>query len=113
MFDFGINVIIGKHDSVEEYIRYKFEDDSFDIDYWCKGYAPKGQHYYRAGYCPVIWISRLPKNADEYATLAHEALHAVYRLFNWAGMPMDESTEEVATHAMSYIIREACKKQVD
>ena len=68
------------------------------------GYEPRGKVFYRRGYVPVLWIPRKPKTAREHATLAHESLHCVYHLFEWANLPMSRDTEEVAAHSMAHIM---------
>lgn len=104
LFDFGINCVIGKYESINEYIQFKLDDKDFDLATFDVGYECRGQCMYRTGFQPVIWIPRYPKTAREYATLAHESLHAVYHLFEWASVPMSRDTEEVVTHSMAHII---------
>ena len=111
MFDYNICVAIGTEKNLEEYIQFKFEDPHFDLSVHNGDYGARGMYFYCAPYCPILWIPRYPKNPMEYGTLAHEALHLVFRLFAWSGMPMNESTEEVATHATGYIVRKVLESK--
>lgn len=102
-FDFTVICIIGKYKNVRKYVEWKFEtslpDGWLDV-----GYEPRGKYFFKMGYVPVIWIPRYPKTSREHATLAHESLHAAYRLIAWTGMPITDDTEEVMTHSMAHII---------
>ena len=109
MFDYGINCAIGNHKNIDEYIRVKFDDPEWKSD--DGGYEARGKCFYRSGYMPVIWIPKYPKTTREYATLAHESLHAMFHVFRWASMPVNDSTEEVMTHGMSHIINEILKSK--
>lgn len=111
MFDFTINVVIGDYKSLTPYIQYKFDDPHFNTEHFDGGYECCGKTVYAHGYCPVIWIPRIPKTAREHATLAHECLHAMYHVHRWAGFPLDDSTEEIVTHGMAHIINEVLKNK--
>lgn len=104
LFDYTVICIIGDHGSLDEYIQYKFDDPDFRSEDFDKGFKPRGKCLYRPGYVPVVWIPKFPTKPREYATLAHESLHAVYHLFRWAGIEPNDQTEEVMTHAMAHII---------
>lgn len=104
VFDFTVICIIGDYAKIDKYIQWKFEDKDFKTEYWDKGYGCRGKVLYRPGFVPVLWIPRKPRGAREHATLAHEALHCVYHLFEWANIPMTKDTEEVVTHSMAHII---------
>ena len=106
-FDFNIIVVVGDYKTACAYVSWKFEDKDNDLKKFDVGYIPRGECFFRQGYAPVIWIPKKPKTAREHATLAHESLHAVFHLFEWADLPLTRDTEEVMTHAMSYIITNA------
>lgn len=106
MFEFDVICIVGHHKNLNKYARWKFDDEQFSYD----SENARGCCLYRQGYVPVIWIPRKPKTGREYATLAHECLHATYRLFDWAGMNMVRDNEETATHAMSHLITSILKQ---
>ena len=82
LFDYTIICIVGKYESMNEYIQMKFDDKDFDLYEWDKGFEPRGKCFYRAGFVPVIWIPRYPKTPREHASLAHECLHSIYHLFD-------------------------------
>jgi len=104
VFDFTVICIIGDYAKVDKYIQWKFDDKDFQTANWDKGYDCRGKVLYRAGFVPVLWIPRKPRTPREHSTLAHEALHCVYHLFEWANIPMTKDTEEVVTHSMAHII---------
>lgn len=112
-FDYKIVCVIGDYKNINEYIQYKFEDPDFNYLDHNRGYEPRGQCIYRTGYVPIIWIPRLPKTPREYATLAHESLHAMCHVFRWAGLSVTDETEEVLTHGMSHIITEILNSKND
>ena len=100
MFDFSVLCIVGHRKNVDKYIRWKYNDPNFDSG----EHNQRGFCFARKGYVPVIWIPRKPKTPREYATLAHECIHAVWDLFVWADMPISRDTEEVMTHATAHLI---------
>ena len=106
VFDFTVTVVLGSYEHLDKYVAWKFHDKKYiEIAKESnKGYEPRGKTFFRAGYCPIIWIPRKPKTPREHATLAHEALHAVYHLFDWVNLNANQETEEVMTHSMAHII---------
>lgn len=104
MFDFSINIVIGKYESVNEYVRFKLDDEYFDVADFDGGYGSRGKCIYRSGYRPIIWIPKYPTKPREYATLAHESLHAMYHVQRWANFELSDETEEVMTHGVAHII---------
>lgn len=109
LFDFSIVAIIGDYEKVTPFIKWKFDDKEFDSKVFDMEYEPRGKVFFRQGYVPVLWIPRKPKTPREHATLAHEALHCVFHLFEWAAIPITRDTEEVMTHSMAHIINETLK----
>ena len=108
-FDFTVIVLVGDYKTALAYVSWKFEDNDTDLEDFDMNYIPRGKCFFRQGYVPVIWIPRKPKTPREHATMAHESLHAVFHLFEWANLPITRDTEEVMTHAMSHIITDAIK----
>lgn len=78
-----------------------------DIKSWI--WLLRGKCFFRGGYVPIIWIPKKPRTAREHATLAHECLHVIFHLFEWANIPITRDTEEVMTHSMAYLITNAIK----
>ena len=103
-FDFDVIVIVGDYKTALKYASWKFDDRETDLEGWDMNYIPRGKCFFRQGYVPVVWIPRKPRTAREHATYAHECLHAVFLLFEWAGLPLTRDTEEVMTHAMAHLI---------
>ena len=107
MMDFDMIVVIGKAESIEEYMQYKYEcDDEFKVG---RAY---GYCYYSEGYAPIIWLPAYPRTPRQYGTLAHECFHAVMHLTRWANLKVNEDSEEVIAHAVSYIITSVLKSKV-
>ena len=106
VFNFSIICIIGDYKNCGKYIQWKFEDKDFNAEAWDMNYIPNGKVFFRQGYVPILWIPRKPRTTREHATLAHEALHCVYHLFEWANLSMTRDTEEVVAHSMAYIVNE-------
>lgn len=106
MFDFGVNVAIGPIEKLTPYVRYKLEDPDFGKGDDAPRVLAQGRGWYvaRVGFCPIIWIPRMPKTPREHGTLAHESIHAVMRMMEWASIPTNYDTEEVVTHAVSHIV---------
>ena len=104
LFDFSVVCVIGNYKYLGKYIQWKFEDNNFDPENFDLEYECRGKCCFRRGYVPVIWIPRKPQTAREHATLAHECLHAVFHLFDWASLKSNRETEEVMAHSVAHLI---------
>ena len=110
-FDFAFNCIVGPWKGVVDYVAWKFEapDDAYLtelIELSNRGHEPLGKVFRRPGYCPIIWIPRRPRTPQEHGTLAHEVFHAVRLLMDWAGIHLNEDTEEAYCHALGFGVRQ-------
>lgn len=108
MFDFGVNVVIGPKEKLLKYVMHKLEvehgsEDHRRLDRFISG-GKRGCHFSWRGFCPIVWIPRIPRTPEEHGTLSHESVHAVYSLFDWVEMPITQDTEEVMTHATSFLV---------
>ena len=110
IFDFTVIVLIGDYSKACRRVEYKFEAKDANLERFDMGYIPRGKCFFRRGYVPIIWIPRKPKTPREQATLAHESLHSVYHLMEWANIPMTRDTEEAVTHSMAHIINTVLSK---
>lgn len=106
-FDYTVYFICGEYEEANRYFSWKLEDNDIDHEEFDKGFEPRGRTMYRSGYCPIVWIPKKPKTPREYATLAHEMLHATCHLMEWAGVPLTQASEEVYAHAQAYLVTEA------
>lgn len=104
VFDFDVIILVGDYKTACSYVAWKFDDKDTNLKAYDTGNIPRGKFFYHKGYVPIIWIPRKPKTAREHATYAHECLHAVFTLFEWASIPITRDTEEVMTHAMAHLI---------
>ena len=57
LFDFDVICVIGKRDNLEEYIRFKYDDNGTIAE---TGFKPRGQCFSKAGFVPIIWITQKP-----------------------------------------------------
>ena len=104
VFDYSIIFVTGKIKYLQKYIRWKHHNKKFQLRISPCG--SNGLLLTCPSYVDVIWMPRYPKTTDEVATLAHESLHAILGLFEWAGMELNMQTAEIATHVLGYMIRE-------
>ena len=104
LFDFSVVIVIGDYSKMGEYVKWKFEDKDFDPVKWDMNYIPRGKCFFRQGYVPIVWIPKKPRTSREHATFAHECLHSVFHLFEWASIPLTRETEEVMTHSLAHLV---------
>lgn len=110
MYDFTIRCVIGDAEPALEYIAHIFDDTIEDMPDGNRGYEAHGVCYFRTGYVPIIWLPRYPETSREYGTLAHEAIHAVNHLFDWAATPLSKDTEETFAHAVGHVVNNILEK---
>lgn len=106
MFDYTIRIVFGSQRTAVEYVQWLYEDDGVVVQHQRRGFCA-----YREGFIPVIWLPRRPRTAIEHGTLAHEAMHAVAHMTRWAGIPINESTDEVYCHAIGHVVRRVLEKR--
>lgn len=53
-----------------------------------------------------VWMPRVPKNPQEYATLAHEIFHAVFGIMDEIGVSPSEDSEEAYAYLIGYLTKE-------
>lgn len=96
--EYWVYIIWGEDKKCIKYLRYHFEEEGFDK----REFADKrGRCYHKLGYHPVIYIKNI-KAKDSYATLAHEACHAIDYVFKEIG---DDNRDELFAHSVSAILR--------
>jgi hypothetical protein len=66
----------------------------------------RGLTIHKPGHHPIIMMPRLPNDPDSFATLAHEACHAVDRVFWAIG---DSNRDELFAHCVAAIVRGVLK----
>lgn len=107
MFDFKAICVVGPYEAALKFAAWKHEwPKEWDVQVVSsemnKGYEPRGRIFRRPGYVPVIWIPHRPRTPREYGTLAHEVLHAVRLLMDWAAIELNAETEEAYCHALGH-----------
>ena len=107
IFDYQVATVIGERDIAEEWIKKKLDIDDLGYN---QDYDPLGVCHHRPGYIPVIWLPRVPETSREFGTLAHEVFHAVCHFHEWADIPMDRSTEELAAHTLAHVVTDILNK---
>lgn len=100
-FDFSFICLAGPYVNVEKYVAWKFDDPGYKVD--CP-YEPRGRVFFRQGYVPVLWIPRRPRTAREHGTLAHEVLHVVGFLMEWADITYAKNNDEIFCHAVGHAV---------
>lgn len=103
-FDFSVIVLFGNQRTSLAYVSWKFEDKETDLE---SNY--RGKCFFKQGYIPIIWIPKKPRTNREYAIYAHECLHAIWHMFEWANIPITRDTEEVMAHSMAHLIANGLK----
>lgn len=104
LFDFDVLCVVGKQENAAKYVQFKFEEPELNDETLDKGYEARGRCYFRVGYVPILWIPHKPKTPREHGTLAHECLHAVMHLYDWAGMSVSYHNEEMMGHAAAHLV---------
>ena len=105
VFDFQIRCLVGNYEAGLKHASNLFEDNVEEVASESNGgYMTRGQTFYRVGYVPIVWIPRRPQTPREYATLAHECIHAINHMFHWAAVPLGGDTEEVFAHSVSHLM---------
>jgi hypothetical protein len=95
-------VVWGKDDVVEKWLRRWYEnDDKMDYQIFKKN---RGSCYRHPKYNPVIVMHDFTE--DFYATLSHEAVHAIDDIFNNIG---DRNREELFAHCVGAVVRKVIK----
>jgi len=59
---------------------------------------------------PVIWMPKKPKSGRELSSLAHEILHAVFEIMDWAGVKYDKSSEEAFAYLHTHLMQQFLNK---
>lgn len=105
-FDRELICLVGPYANVGKFVAWKVDDPlvlkTIEQDDKSRGVGARGRYYHRRGYIPIIWIPRVPRTPREHATLAHEMLHVVRTIMEWAGIPLNEDTEEAYCHALGH-----------
>lgn len=101
MFDFHVRAVIGPEKFLERYARVRNKNPEFSL-----GPLDKNR-----GWClisegpPIIWIPRAPRTVEDIGALVHECQHAVVHMAKWMSMPITKKTDEVAAHAIEWMVR--------
>lgn len=99
--EYFVWVVWGKDEVVEKWLN-RWYDNSKKIDYEIFK-KNRGVCYYHPDYNPVIVI-RTKK--EFYATLSHEAVHAINQIFNFVG---DNNRYELFAHCVGAVVRKVEK----
>lgn len=112
LFDFTIRTMAGDYNNGLKYAAHIFEEPIYEgmADGTSQGYEARGKCYFATGYVPIIWLPRKPETPREYATLAHEAIHAVSHMFDWANTPFTRDTEETFGHSVAHVVNNVLEK---
>jgi hypothetical protein len=97
--EYAVRVVLGKPKDVQKYLLQKIDKDMPACD---SEFDVRGKTWHLEGRYPIIWVSPKLKGSEFYATLAHEAVHAVRFIFEYIG---EESVDEVFAHSVGAIVR--------
>ena len=110
LFDYSVQFVVGDYAKSVKFASWILDDKYEVVEQMDAeingGHTPRGKTFRRSGYLPVVWVPRRPRGGRELATLAHECLHAIFDLIEWANMPIDRSTEELMCHAQAHLVTE-------
>jgi hypothetical protein len=54
----------------------------------------------------VIWLD----NTEDHGVISHELLHATFSIMLWAGIPLNDTTEESYTYQLQYLTNQFYNK---
>lgn len=100
MFDYSVRVVIGPAPKAIKWVRWYYDDPDAEFPE-----TARGSYFRREGHCGIVWIPARPKTPVEYGTLAHEVVHAVSAMFEWATMDHKPDSEETFAHAVGFLVR--------
>lgn len=111
-FDFPFYCVAGPWADFPDYVAWRHRESAN----WLRGRVEQRGLYVQAfGKPPIVWIPRCPRTPREIGTLAHEVLHIVKLMGEWAGIHFGEDTQEVFCHALGHgvttILTELRKKE--
>lgn len=100
--EYKVIVCWGDEKYIKKIIRswYKDEDYPLGLD------DMRGRCYHKWGHHPVIALPHKPKTAEEIGTLAHEAVHAIDRIFD---MVSEKQKDEIFAHCVGAVVRNTLK----
>ena len=104
MMNYTVLLVVGEFKSALEYAAWKFDDPRLIEEQQNDEFVALGKCWCREGYVPIVWVKRKPKTNRELATLSHECGHAIFRMFEWAGMNINGETEEAFLHAQAHLV---------
>lgn len=108
MFEYNVRVVITEDFNRAKKYAAKIYEEPIDDDIVDE--LARGRLFRKINYIPILWIPAYPKEPRDYATLAHECVHAVATMFEWAQIPQAWQTEEVECHAVGHLVNEILKK---
>ncbi len=104
LFDFEVAFVTGDYKQARKWVAWKYDDEEEDISDHDQAWEARGKCFMHKGYIPIVWVPRKPRTAREHATLAHECMHALFHLFEWAGLVISSDTEELFGHALAHLV---------
>ena len=102
-FEYYFTLIVGPRGGVEPYMRWRYQDSDPDTDL-----APRAVRacvFTKPGRAPVMWLPKPPRSAEDIGTMAHEAMHVVKDLMDWAHIGLGDESEEAYCHALGFVVR--------
>lgn len=102
-FDMPLTVIITK--DTAKALRYVQENN--DITAKTEDFDARGVTFtINNGKPPIVWLPQMDGSPEDISILNHELLHANFSILAWAGVSLNDSTEEVYTYNYQFIIKQ-------
>lgn len=101
-FDIGAEVIITQdtvlaRQFIETELEIEIPDNSFDA---------RGVTFSNLNYPIIIWLPKKPVTPEEISIASHELFHTTLRIMEWAGVELNEYTEEVFCFETQYLSKQ-------
>lgn len=96
IFDQDVHVVITEDTSfARKYVFYNLDSTVSSKDFDARGVTFCSID----GKSPIIWLP----NTKDTGVINHELLHASVDILNWAGIELNEETEEVYAYQLQYL----------
>lgn len=107
-FEYYFVLLVGPRAGVEAYMRWRFDDSDPETD--LRPSTFRACVFTSKNRAPVLWMPKTPRSAEDIGLVAHEALHVVKDLMDWAHIPLGEASEEAYCHALGFVVRSVLEK---
>lgn len=108
VYPFDVMVSVGETD---EQLFKKLKSKGIDKNLEdCSLEGKRGRCVMFEGGQTLIRLKGLPKNCEDYGTIAHEIFHAVAFLFNRIGIKLSMESDEAFAYAIEFLTKKIYEK---